>query len=57
LTTPSFSITGLTSCKQVNSLLSEDRKGAAGKLLLNRHKEELPFGFTGEVHDFYSGLI
>jgi len=33
---------------------------AAGKLLLNRHKEELlhvPFGFTGEAHDFYSGFI
>jgi RHS repeat-associated protein len=36
------------------------RPKAAGKLLLNRHKEELlyvPFGFTGEAHDFYNGLI
>ncbi len=34
------------------------RPRAAGKLLLNRHKEELlhvPFGFTGEAHDFYTG--
>lgn len=33
---------------------------AAGKLLLNRNKEELlytPYGFTGEAHDLYNGLI
>ena len=33
---------------------------AASKLLLNRNKEELthsPYGFTGESHDFYNGLV